>query len=154
MLFRSPIVDKTELEAAIKDAEAIEADKYTQDSYSALAEALDAARTVLADESAAQGQVNEAVESLRAAIENLVEIEPEPGTDEPGTDEPGTDEPGTDKPGTDKPDPGKTPDNKPGQTDTVQTGDASPVMLYVMITAVAFIVIFGAATVIIKRRKG
>lgn len=149
-----PIVDKTELEAAIKDAEAIEADKYTQDSYSALAEALDAARTVLADESAAQGQVNEAVESLRAAIENLVEIEPEPGTDEPGTDEPGTDEPGTDKPGTDKPDPGKTPDNKPGQTDTVQTGDASPVMLYVMITAVAFIVIFGAATVIIKRRKG
>ena len=148
-----PIVDKTELEAAIKDAEAIEADKYTQDSYSALAEALDAARTVLADESAAQGQVNEAVESLRAAIENLVEIEPEPGTDEPGTDEPGTDEPGTDKPGTDKPDPGKTPDNKPGQTDTVQTGDASPVMLYVMITAVAFIVIFGAATVIIKRRK-
>lgn len=144
-----PIVDKTELEAAIKDAEAIEADKYTQDSYSALAEALDAARTVLADESAAQGQVNEAVESLRAAIENLVEIEPEPGTDEPGTDEPGTD-----KPGTDKPDPGKTPDNKPGQTDTVQTGDASPVMLYVMITAVAFIVIFGAATVIIKRRKG
>ena len=149
-----PIVDKTELEAAIKDAEAIEADKYTQDSYSALAEALDAARTVLADESAAQGQVNEAVESLRAAIENLVEIEPEPGTDEPGTDEPGTDEPGTDKPGTDKPDPGKTPDNKPGQTDTVQTGDASPVMLYVMITAVAFIVIFGATTVIIKRRKG
>lgn len=149
-----PIVDKTELEAAIKDAEAIEADKYTQDSYSALAEALDAARTVLADESAAQGQVNEAVESLRAAIENLVEIEPEPGTDEPGTDEPGTGEPGTDKPGTDKPDPGKTPDNKPGQTDTVQTGDASPVMLYVMITAVAFIVIFGAATVIIKRRKG
>lgn len=149
-----PIVDKTELEAAIKDAEAIEADKYTQDSYSALAEALDAARTVLADESAAQGQVNEAVESLRAAIENLVEIEPEPGTDEPGTDEPGTDEPGTDKPGTDKPDPGKTPDNKPGQTDTVQTGDASPVMLYVMITAVAFIVIFGTATVIIKRRKG
>ena len=149
-----PIVDKTELEAAIKDAEAIEADKYTQDSYSALTEALDAARTVLADESAAQGQVNEAVESLRAAIENLVEIEPEPGTDEPGTDEPGTDEPGTDKPGTDKPDPGKTPDNKPGQTDTVQTGDASPVMLYVMITAVAFIVIFGAATVIIKRRKG
>ena len=149
-----PIVDKTELEAAIKDAEAIEADKYTQDSYSALAEALDAARTVLADESAAQGQVNEAVESLRAAIENLVEIEPEPGTDEPGTDEPGTDEPGTDKPGTDKPDPGKTPDNKPGQTDTVQTGDAFPVMLYVMITAVAFIVIFGAATVIIKRRKG
>lgn len=205
-----PVVDKTELEAAVKDAEAIEADQYTQDSYSALTEALDAAREVLADESATQGQVNEAVESLRAAIENLVKVEPEPGTEEPG----------------------ETPDDKPGQTDTirdklqalydankniqqggytrssyaaftnalkaastvladkdasdeeltkayenleaavngltkaaapapdkggtdaVQTGDASPVMLYVLIAAAAFTVIFGAVIVSIRRRKG
>lgn len=276
-----PVVDKADLEEAVKEAEAVDADNYTQDSYSALKEALDAAKAVLADDNATQGQVDEAVKSLQTALDNLVEAEPAPGTgirdelqdlynkytgleqgsytsesyqafqnalknvadilsDKDATEEElqaaydaladalsgleVSEEPGTEEPGT-------TPDDKPGQTDTVrdklqalydankdiqqgrytnssyaaftdalkaaasvladddatdeeltkayedlssaingltvraattsekneanaaQTGDDSPVMLFVVITIAAFAVICGVIVVSIKRRK-
>ena len=74
-------VDKTALEEAIEKAEAVDPDLYTEDSYAALAEALDAANAVLIDENATQGQVDEAVRSLQAALESLVEAAPAPGTE-------------------------------------------------------------------------
>ena len=159
-----PVVDRTELEEIISEAEAVEADKYTPDSYAALEEALNAAKKVLADENATQGQVNEAAEALKAAIDNLVQAEPEepgteePGTEEPGTEEPGTEEPGTEEPGTEKPGTEEPDDNSTGQTDTVgaeavQTGDHSPVLLYVVITAAAFALICGITAVSIRRKR-
>lgn len=68
-------VDKTALEEAIKDAEAVDADKYTAESYKALADALADAKDVRADEAATQKAVADAVTAITDAIEALVEAE-------------------------------------------------------------------------------
>ena len=64
-------VDTTELEKAIEAASGLDADAYTEDSYKALEEALDAALAVLADADATQEEVNEATKNLRDAIAAL-----------------------------------------------------------------------------------
>ena len=64
--------DKTALEELIKEAEKYEEDKYTTDSWSALQEALDAAKEVINDENALEKDVEEAYNNLKDAIANLV----------------------------------------------------------------------------------
>ena len=64
--------DKTALEELIKKAEACEEDKYTTDSWSALQDALDAAKEVMNDENALENDVQEAYNNLKDAIANLV----------------------------------------------------------------------------------
>lgn len=66
--------DTTALEAAIADALALDAGAYTESSYAAALEALEAARAVLADSTAAQRDVDEAEKNLRAAMEALEKI--------------------------------------------------------------------------------
>ncbi len=64
-------VDKTKLEAAIKEADALKESDYTADSWKAYADALKAAKAVLADKSVSQKEVNHALEVLtqkRAAL--------------------------------------------------------------------------------------
>ena len=67
-------VDKTALEKAISDAEAIDPDKYTAESYAVLTEALDNAKRVYDDQDATERDVEEAVSAIRNAIEALVEV--------------------------------------------------------------------------------
>ncbi len=71
-------VDKSALEAAIAEAEAVELDAYTDESVGRLAKALAAAETVYADEDATQEEVDAAAEALLAAIAALETPEDQP----------------------------------------------------------------------------
>ena len=71
-------VEKDALEAAIAAAEALIADDYVD--FTAVAEALEAAKTVAADEDATQETVNAALEALNAAMDALEEKTEEPDT--------------------------------------------------------------------------
>src|SRR5699024_9675198 len=60
-----PEVDTAELEALIEEAEGYVGEDYTEDSFAVLAEALEAAEAVVADEDATQDEVEEALSSLQ-----------------------------------------------------------------------------------------
>ena len=77
-------VTKDALDAAIKDAEALNSTDYTEDSWAELQEALSAAKETLADEDATQDDVDDALDALTAAVNALVKK----GTDEPEPDQP------------------------------------------------------------------
>lgn len=66
-------VDFKELDEAIAAAEAIDPEKYTDDSYTALYNALEEARILKDNTEAVQEDVNAAVESINNAISALVE---------------------------------------------------------------------------------
>ena len=71
------IVNKSKLNKAITDAEAIDPDAYTPESVAALNEAVAAAKTVQADEAATQEAVNAAAKAVNDAIAAL-EAKPVP----------------------------------------------------------------------------
>lgn len=64
-------LDTSELEKAILEAEALDEDKYTEDSYAALTEAVEAGEAVLNDPTATQTEVDAATAAIRSAIEAL-----------------------------------------------------------------------------------
>ena len=66
------IVDKTALTALISNAEIYQEGSYTTDSWAVLQEALTAAKKVVANENATETEVEEALNNLAEAIENLV----------------------------------------------------------------------------------
>lgn len=68
-------VDYSKLEAVIKDADAIDTSKYTEESVNALKEALAAAKSVVAN-GGSQAQVDDAFNKLNAAIKDLVPNQP------------------------------------------------------------------------------
>ena len=76
-------VDKTALNEAIKKAEAIERDKYTDNSLRVLDAALNAAKKLAESDSAlvTQGMVDFAANALNAAFDALQEIEPSSDVD-------------------------------------------------------------------------
>ncbi len=74
-------VDKTGLELAITKAEEVDSNLYTEETYQALSDALEAARNVLADETADQAAVDQAKEDLENAINALEEKQEEPDPD-------------------------------------------------------------------------
>lgn len=67
-----PAADKTELNALIAKAEALDAADYTTGSWAALQQALTAAKTVAGDPNALQTDVDAAAAALQQAIANLV----------------------------------------------------------------------------------
>lgn len=67
------IVDKTELENLITEAEKLQASDYTEESWNLLQTALTEAKTVLNKNEATQEEVNNAVNRLRQAIGDLEE---------------------------------------------------------------------------------
>ena len=84
------VTDFTALNDAIKDAEALTADKYTEDSYAKLTAAVEAGKTVAANTEATQVEVDSATTAIKDAIAALVEISK--GNDVSGTiTTPGTD---------------------------------------------------------------
>ena len=74
--------DKTQLNAAISAAEALNAEDYTEASWTAMQEALEAAQAVAADEEATQEAVDSAAQALNAAIGALEEISDVPAASE------------------------------------------------------------------------
>ena len=68
------LADKTALETAIADAEKVEADAYTEDSFKALTDAIEAAKAVNADVDATQPEVDAAVEAINDAIAELKKV--------------------------------------------------------------------------------
>lgn len=64
-------VDKTELENAVNDASKIDSTDYTADSFSKLQDALVAAKTVLNNKNASQDEVNNALNALKSAKDQL-----------------------------------------------------------------------------------
>lgn len=86
-------VDTTELEKAIKDAEALKKDDYTKDTWNKLSTALDDAKKITANpEDYKQSDVDEALKNLKAAINGLKKVSAKPGTSE-GDKKPGTTKP-------------------------------------------------------------
>ena len=73
----APVVDKSELQAAITEAEKLQKDDYTAASWSAFQTALAAARQMLDSETASQTQVDDALTALDNAVKAL-EKAPEP----------------------------------------------------------------------------
>ena len=76
-LEKAPVVDKSELQAAITEAEKLQKDDYTVESWSAFQTALAAARQMLDSETASQPQVDDALTALDNAVKAL-EKAPEP----------------------------------------------------------------------------
>ena len=63
-----PAVDKSALEAAIAEAGALDPEDYTEETWAGVADALEAAKDVAADETATQEQVDDARKALDAAV--------------------------------------------------------------------------------------
>ena len=63
------------MESTVSQANNIEANLYTQESYQALKTAVAAANAVLADDSATQKQVDAAVDAVKAAMNGLVAVD-------------------------------------------------------------------------------
>ena len=80
-LVEKPVVDKTELQTAVADANEFAAsdenkEKYTEDSWKTLEEAITVAQVVLNKPEATQEEVNDALKALTDAKENLKTKEP------------------------------------------------------------------------------
>lgn len=134
--------DKTELEALVKEAEEVDADKYTDESMAALNTALKEAGEILANEELSEADqkiVDEAAEKLDAAIKGFVEKDPDP--EGPGTGDPDPEDP-SDKPdGDGGSDGGNGNTGSQGDSSTgekaVQTGDAENTVLLWAILLIA-----------------
>ena len=75
VLDESAIGDKTELQALVDTAKAMDTAAYTDSSVAALTDAITAAQAVLDKDGAKQTKIDEAKEALQAAIDALVEKE-------------------------------------------------------------------------------
>ena len=70
---QKPEVDKSALEALVETAEAIDTEKFTEETVKVLKEALADAKAVLADEDATQAEIDAAYAALEAALNGLAE---------------------------------------------------------------------------------
>ena len=66
-----PVADKSGLLEAVANAEAVDADSYTKDSYTAFSLQLAAAKDLLSDDACTQEQVDGALAGLEAAYQSL-----------------------------------------------------------------------------------
>lgn len=71
-----PVINKSALEAKVAEVKALKEDDYTGATWSAVVNALTNAKAVLANEEATQEEVDNALKSLRVAVEAL-ELRPE-----------------------------------------------------------------------------
>ncbi|MBS6503201.1 MAG: exo-alpha-sialidase [Clostridium sp.] len=129
-------VDKAKLEKLIAEAEKINKDEYTEISYNAMAEKLEAAKIILEDKNVNQEAVDNVAKELQTAIDNLVKKEEsnEPPVVTPTT--PTNSDNSTNIPKSDNP------------TELVKTGDES-----VVLSAITALVLLATGTVLLKRRK-
>ncbi|MBR4027243.1 MAG: FIVAR domain-containing protein, partial [Lachnospiraceae bacterium] len=85
--------EKVDLGALITEAEKLNEEDYTAETWAVFAEKLEVAKLAM-ELNVSQEEVDAAYVALCSAMMKLEDaVADEPGTDEPGTDEPGTDEP-------------------------------------------------------------
>ena len=134
-------VDKTALEAAIKEAESKQEQDYTKESWKPFAEALEQARAIYADETASQEAVDAAAKDLKEKMDALKT------SDETGNN-PGGGTGDEETPGGG----GQSPDKGQDMTEdeTVRTGDNNHVLGYIVLLTGAGVV---SAVAIARRRK-
>lgn len=135
-------VDKTNLENAMKEAQALKKDDYTEASYKVLEDALKAALEVAENADATQEEVNNAEKVLRNAVSGLVSKEkPEEDKEHSGKNDPDKDN--TKNPTT------KTPSKD--KTNQVQTGDAANIAMPIM--GIGFAVLMFAVVILLRKRS-
>lgn len=135
-------VDKTNLENAMKEAQALKKDDYTEASYKVLEDALNAALEVAENADATQEEVNNAEKVLRNAVSGLVSKE-KPGEDKEHSGKNDPDKDNTKNPTT------KTPSKD--KTNQVQTGDAANIAMPIM--GIGFAVLMFAVVILLRKRS-
>ncbi len=98
--------DTAELMKAVDEVKKLDSSKYTEDSWMAVANALQKANALLADKTASQDDIAKAVQDLNASVKQLQEKKPDTEPDKPSKPD--------DKPSQ----PDTKPDDKPSQSDT------------------------------------
>ena len=140
----APVVDKSELQAAITEAEKLQEEDYTAASWSAFQTALAAARQMLDSETASQTQVDDALTALDNAVKAL-EKAPEPTPSVEPSVEPTT-EP-TAQPSA-EPTPGVS--DAPVTDNVPPTGDQNNMTLWVTLLVVCAVVV---VAIVVYRAK-
>ena len=135
-------VDKAALEKAVEEAEAINTDGYTAESVKVLKDAIAAAKAVLADEAAAQEQVDAHLDALKAAIEGLEKKDDSSSSSEPEESKP--DESKPDESGTENSSSESTEEGNP------TTGDNNDTVLIWFVLLIASGVM---AVLVVTQRK-
>lgn len=129
----------SKLAAAVKEAEAINTSKYTDESVKVLKNAIRAAKGVLNNKNASQSDVEAALAALNKAIVKLeVKVNDNVKPSKPGTDKPG--HPDNTIPGNNT--------LKPSGTLTPNTGDTTNLMLWVSLLGIA-----GTAMIFVRKKK-
>ena len=135
-----PHTDKSALEAAIHAAESTATDGYTQETVDALNAALEAARKTLQNPAASQTAIDEAVAELKAAIENLASADHSSATEPSGVTEPsGATEPSNATKPTETANPSSPTATTSTVSESVQTGDTHPILLWIIAAAVSLV---------------
>lgn len=135
-------VDKTNLENAMKEAQALKKDDYTEASYKVLEDALKAALEVAENADVTQEEVNNAEKVLRNAVSGLVSKE-KPGEDKEHSGKNDPDKDNTKNPTT------KTPSKD--KTNQVQTGDAANIAMPIM--GIGFAMLMFAVVILLRKRS-
>ncbi len=146
------ILNLTDITAAIMQAETLQAEDYTSDSFAAVQASLQAARELLSPETVTQAQLNTAAQQLTAAMENLEEYVPEPPPTEPT-------EPAPTDPAPTQPKPTQ-PGSEPAETDPTQPSTQAPTIApkrdnsWMLIALGALLAVAAVAAVVILKKRG
>ncbi len=154
--------DHSQLTDLIAQAEGISKDDYTADSYNVLAQALEAAKKVNADEQATTDEITNAYTALKSAMDALEEkpVQQQPAGDDqdqtttaPGgndqntagdSSQGGNGQVNTSAPGVNE---------KPSAVDSVKTGDENNLAAPIAGMAAAVAAVIGGLTVYIRRKR-
>lgn len=150
------VLNLTGTETAVLEAEALQAEDYTADSFAAVEAAIQEAKQLLALETVTQAQLDAVTQKLTDAMGNLVVFVPEPPPTQPPATEPAPTDPTPTDPAPTQPatDPAPTqPDTQPVPTKPV----ATPVpkkndSLLIAAGVVLGLVVLVAVVVILKKR--
>ena len=124
--------DKSILEKVIAEANEVDANAYTAESYAVLEAAVAEANAVMANENATQEEVDTAVTSVQEAMKGLVAVE---------------------KPSTETPDDNKADGTQTGQESTTTKANAAKTGDFAPIAGVIILALAGTAAILSRRKK-
>lgn len=142
--------DHSQLSKLIEEAEALKSDDYTADSFSALQQALEAAKNVNDNAQATEDELSNAYTALKSAMDALVEVtvqvpsdeNPDGNADDPSQNENGSAVTDTSAAGVNE---------KPSTVKPVKTGDYTNVVLPAAVLVLAAAA--GGTTIYIRRKR-
>ncbi len=146
----------TGLTAAVMQAETLQADDYTEDSFAAMQAVLQAGQELLAVEAVTQAQLDAAAQQLTAAMENLEEYVPEPPATEPPapTDPTAPTEPAPTDPAPTQPKPTNPKPTQPAPTEPVEKPVPKKNDTLLIVAGVALGLVAIVAVVVILKKRG